>query len=183
VLRVEVAERKKIEDHIRHLAHHDVLTGLPNRALLEDRINRALAHAQRNHTQFALLFLDLDEFKGINDSLGHRVGDLLLKEVAERLKNSVRDEDTVARQGGDEFILLLFALQDRHSAAMVAQKILDNLAHPLRVEKLEMRISTSIGISVYPSDGNDANTLLERADTAMYRVKQAGSNNYQFYSA
>jgi diguanylate cyclase (GGDEF)-like protein/PAS domain S-box-containing protein len=164
-----------------HLAQHDFLTNLPNRVLLEDRIAQAILLAQRNGTKLALFFLDLDNFKLINDSLGHEVGDMLLKSVAARLCNCVRSSDTVSRQGGDEFVLLLAEGMHAENAALTADKIIAVLAAPHAIAQHELHITPSIGISVYPTDANDATTLMKNADTAMYHAKEKGRNNYQFF--
>lgn len=165
-----------------HLAQHDFLTNLPNRILLNDRIGQAITLAKRNGTQLAMLFLDLDNFKHINDSLGHATGDTLLKSVAERLSECVRGSDTVSRQGGDEFVILLGGGNYDEDVAHVAAKILDALAQPYKNDGVEMYITTSIGISLYPADGENAETLIKNADTAMYYAKGKGKNDYQFFS-
>jgi diguanylate cyclase (GGDEF)-like protein/PAS domain S-box-containing protein len=164
-----------------HFAQHDPLTQLPNRVLLEDRIARAIALAQRNGGSVALMFLDLDNFKQVNDTLGHSVGDQLLQSVAQRLSSCVRSSDTVCRNGGDEFIVLLAEGHDQHDAGMIAQKILASLSETHRLGKEELYVTSSIGISVYPGDARDADALLKHADMAMYHAKEAGRNNYQFY--
>ncbi|HXH03622.1 MAG TPA: diguanylate cyclase, partial [Candidatus Competibacteraceae bacterium] len=183
VLNAEVAERKLAEQRARHLAHHDTLTGLPNRTLLADRLTQSLAHCRRHEQRLAVLFLDLDRFKTINDSLGHAIGDRLLQAVAARLITCVRDSDTVARLGGDEFVILLQELAEAEHAGLVAQKIDQELAVPFHIEGHELHISPSIGISVFPDNGDDAETLMKNADTAMYQAKEAGRNNYQFFTA
>ncbi len=165
------------------LAQHDFLTKLPNRMMLNDRIDQAIAIARRNESQLAVLFLDLDNFKHINDSLGHAIGDLLLQSVASRLMTCVRESDTVSRQGGDEFVILLAESDSEVNTASTVSKILHVLANPHRLPKCELHITTSIGVSVYPSDGVDAETLIKSADTAMYHAKQQGRNNYQFFRA
>ncbi len=170
------------EQAIKHSASHDELTGLPNRRLLQDRITQVLSQCIRNHTQIAVLFIDLDNFKNINDSLGHVMGDLLLKEVAARLTSCIRAEDTVARQGGDEFIVILCDIHDAQSASFVAQKILDILVSPFHINEKEMRIGCSIGIALFPDDGINADELLKNSDTAMYHAKECGRNNYQFFT-
>lgn len=147
------------------------MTGLPNRHLLQDRIEQALVHDTRSQRQMAVLFIDLDHFKTINDSLGHDIGDLLLKAVAERLLICVRNEDTVARQGGDEFIVVLNSITESLDAAKVAQKILDSLLRPYYIHKNELHIGGSIGIAVFPNDGANAETLLKNSDVAMYHAK------------
>ncbi len=164
------------------MATHDMLTGLPNRHLLQDRIAQALAHDRRNQEQAAVLFIDLDHFKIINDSLGHAVGDLLLKEVAARLNASMRSEDTVARQGGDEFIVLLPNIAGAQDAEAVAQKMLGVLIQPFQINGEELHIGGSIGIALFPSDGEDVDTLLKNSDIAMYHAKENGRNNYQFFA-
>ncbi|NBQ69108.1 MAG: EAL domain-containing protein [Nitrosomonadaceae bacterium] len=175
-------ERKEAEKRIIEMATHDALTGLPNRHLLQDRIEQALVHDTRSHKQMAVLFIDLDHFKTINDSLGHDIGDLLLQAVAERLLTCVRSEDTVARQGGDEFIVVLNAIAESLDAAKVAQKILDALMRPYYIHKNELHICGSIGIAVFPDDGANAETLLKNSDVAMYHAKENGRNNYQFFT-
>ncbi len=164
------------------MAYHDSLTGLPNRALLADRLQRAMLASQRNSRRLAVMFIDLDRFKNINDTLGHFIGDLLLKEVAQRLGLAVRASDTVARLGGDEFVVLLPELNLAQEAATVAQKIIDSLAAPIFIEDCELHISPSIGICLYPDDGSDVETLMRHADTAMYHAKDSGRNNYQFFA-
>jgi len=166
-----------------HLAQHDFLTGLPNRILLNDRIAHAIAVAQRDDTQLAVLFLDLDNFKLINDTLGHTVGDKLLRSVAQRLRECVRGSDTVSRQGGDEFILLLPEEKDGGNAALTAERILAALSVSHTIDEHELHVTPSIGISVYPADAKNFETLIKNADTAMYHAKESGRNNYQFFEA
>ncbi|MDP1558708.1 MAG: EAL domain-containing protein [Nitrosomonas sp.] len=175
-------DRQETEQRIITMATHDSLTGLPNRRLLQDRIKQLLAHGSRIHSQIAILFIDLDHFKTINDSLGHDVGDLLLNEVAVRLVSCVRDEDTVARQGGDEFIVVLHSITDARDAAIVAEKILAKLEQPHQIRKQELRVGCSIGIAIFPENGADANTLLKNSDVAMYHAKTVGRNNFQFFT-
>ena len=170
---------KRMEYH----AHHDDLTGLPNRALLNDRINTELAHARRQQSTMALLFLDLDRFKVINDSLGHAVGDQLLRVIARRLRNCVREEDTVARLGGDEFLILLPRISSSSDAGRVGRKIIDALMEPVTCNGNEINITTSIGISIYPFDSIDADTLVKNADISMYRAKELGRNKVVYYTA
>ena len=172
-------EAAKVE--LDHLAHHDVLTGLPNRILLQDRLSQAIELARRQCTQLAVMFMDLDQFKHINDSLGHGIGDQLLQSVAQRLVACVRQSDTVSRQGGDEFVLLLPHIEHAEDAALSAQKLLAALVPPHRIDRHELHISVSIGISIYPDDGQDAETLIKSADTAMYHAKENGRNNYKFF--
>jgi len=179
----DVTDWKRAEERLVELAHFDQLTGLPNRILFQDRLRQALPQASRTGKLVALLFLDLDRFKLVNDSLGHTVGDLLLKEVASRLTHCVRKSDTVARLGGDEFTVLLTNITSVHDAAKVAQKILDDFSRPFGLQGPELFVTPSIGITLYPFDGDDIDLLLKNADTAMYRAKQMGRNNYQFYSA
>jgi diguanylate cyclase (GGDEF)-like protein/PAS domain S-box-containing protein len=179
----DITERTYAEEQIKHLAYHDALTGLPNRLLFKDRLTVALSHAQRDHTRLAVLFLDLDRFKVINDSLGHNIGDQLLQAVAARVQSCVRESDTVARLGGDEFTLLLPSLIRSEDAAPVAQKILEAVRYPFHLEGREFFITTSIGISLFPEDGLDAETLIKNADTAMYQAKEQGRDNYQLFNA
>jgi diguanylate cyclase (GGDEF)-like protein len=164
-----------------HLAHHDSLTNLPNRLLLKDRISQAIATGRRNDTEVAVMFLDLDGFKHINDSLGHAVGDRLLRSVATRLVSAVRGSDTVGRQGGDEFVILLAEIKHAADAGIAARKILTALAAPCTVDSHILYVTASIGMSTYPEDGEDAETLMKNADTAMYQAKVIGPNNYQFF--
>jgi diguanylate cyclase (GGDEF)-like protein len=164
-----------------YLAQHDALTGLPNRILLNDRLTQAMALAQRQGKQLALMFLDLDRFKYINDSLGHSVGDQLLLSVAHHLTAAVRGSDTVCRQGGDEFVILLADVEHARDAALSAEKILTALTAPHRIDQLELHVTVSIGISIYPEDGQDVDSLIKSADTAMYHAKENGRNNFQFF--
>ena len=172
--------RKQAEKRIEYLATRDALTGLPNRVLLNDRANQAILAAARSHGQLALLFIDLDRFQLVNDSLGHQAGDALLHAVAERLGNTLRRDDTLARLGGDEFVLLWNGLKSGPDAAVVAQRILGILARPFVIEGQTLSIGASIGISVYPADGHDSATLLKSADAAMYAAKDAGRNTFRF---
>ena len=178
----DITSRKSNEDRIHQLATRDALTELPNRVLLNDRAERAVHACRRANQMAALLFIDLDNFKTINDSLGHPVGDALLKEVAKRLKRCVRSGDTVSRFGGDEFVVLVEQLDDAQNAAQVAQKILDALAQPLEIDGQMLACGGSIGIAIIPTDGEVLATLLKNADTAMYYAKERGRNNYQFFS-
>ena len=173
------AVAKRMEYH----AHHDGLTGLPNRLLLNDRITAELAHARRQQGKLALLFLDLDRFKIINDSLGHAVGDQLLRVIARRLGNCVRDEDTVARLGGDEFMVLLPRISGSSDAGRIARKVIDCLVNPISCNGHELHITTSVGISIFPHDGTDAETLIKHADISMYRAKELGRNKAIYYTA
>lgn len=165
------------------MANHDVLTGLPNRVVLQDRLTQAIAQAQRLGREVAVLFIDLDRFKHVNDSLGHEAGDQLIIETARRLGEGLRESDTVARQGGDEFVVVLPDLPGRDDAAMVARKLLEGLARPLDVRGHEIFPTGSIGIAIYPHDGADEQALLKAADSAMYQSKGRGGNQFQFYTA
>lgn len=178
----DITDRKKTEQKIHHLAYYDILTNLPNRRLLLDRLHHAIALAKRHQRTLAVLFLDLDFFKQINDTLGHDAGDGLLKEFARRLRGCVRRADTVSRQGGDEFVIVLTEIIRERDAATVAEKILRALAQPILIKGNELHITTSIGIAVYPRNSDeDAHALIKYADTAMYAAKQAGRNCYRFY--
>ncbi len=179
----DVTERMKAEQHLIHLAHHDALTDLPNRTLFIDRFNQALGRATRRDLQVAVLFLDLDSFKQINDTLGHDAGDLLLQAVAKRLTGHIRVVDSLARFGGDEFAVLMEYVAGEDAMPAIAQEILDTLKEPFIIAGSEIHITTSIGISLYPEDGTDPQTLLKNADTAMYRAKAQGKNKYRFYTA
>jgi len=178
----DISAMKESESKLDHLAHHDPLTGLPNRLLLNARMEHSLTRAHRNNSQLAVLFLDLDHFKNINDTLGHPIGDLLLQEVAHRLTGCVREEDTVTRLGGDEFTILLEDLQNSRFASDVAQKIIAVLADRFVLQRHEVFITCSIGISIFPSDGDNVTNLLKNADSALYRAKDQGRNNYQYYT-
>jgi len=179
----DVTASKAMALKMTHLAQHDFLTGLPNRALLSDRIAQAIGRAKRHGTHLAVLYLDLDNFKHINDSLGHTTGDNLLQSVAQRLTDCVRGSDTVSRQGGDEFVVLVADEHDAENAALTAEKILASLALVHSIDQQELYVTTSIGISVYPADGLDAETLIKNADTAMYQAKEKGRNDYQFFTS
>lgn len=165
-----------------HFAQHDCLTDLPNRLLLDDRLTQALSLARRSHKQLAVLFMDLDNFKNINDSLGHFIGDQLLQSVAQRLTSCVRNSDTVGRLGGDEFVVLLADVEHPEAVEHSATKILTVLAENHCIEKQNLQVTSSIGISMFPGDGDDAATLLKNADTAMYYAKEGGRNNYRFFT-
>ena len=179
---LDLRARKKVEKQLETLAHYDSLTQLPNRILFMERIQHALEHAQRNSEPVALMFLDLDRFKNINDSLGHDAGDQLLQKVADRLRDCVRQDDTVSRLAGDEFTIILEGDSDAQSAAIVAQNILQAFEQPFSISQVKHHISTSIGISLFPHDGNDTQTLIKCADAAMYFAKAQGRNNYQFFT-
>ncbi len=181
---VKLAEQvQHAKDALDHLATHDVLTNLPNRMLLGDRLTQAIEQAHRRQGQLAVMFIDLDRFKYINDSLGHAVGDLLLQAVARCLVACVRSSDTVSRQGGDEFVLLLPQIENVAAASAIAEKILQTMGEPHTVEHHALHMGVSIGVSVYPDDGQDAATLIRNADIAMYHAKDAGRNNCTFYAA
>lgn len=177
----DVTQARNYERRIEHLANHDVLTGLPNRLLLTDRLQQAIDHSRRTGTQTGVLFLDLNRFKQVNDSLGHDLGDLLLGKIAGRLKHLVRESDTVARLGGDEFVLVLADLDSIETMAIVAEKVLESVAAPISLAGHELNITTSIGGSVFPKDGHDVATLLKHADLAMYQAKELGSASFRFY--
>jgi diguanylate cyclase (GGDEF)-like protein len=181
-LHAEIAERKQAEEMIRYMAHHDALTGLPNRELLQDRLMQAIAYAHRNSTQVAVLFIGLDNFKHINDSLGHTIGDRLLQLLATRLQACVREGDSLARSGGDEYVLCLASPISVGDAALVAQNALDALSRPCLVEGIELHAGASIGISFYPEDGADVATLMRAADTAMNHAKARGRGSYHFFT-
>jgi diguanylate cyclase (GGDEF)-like protein/PAS domain S-box-containing protein len=182
VILSDVSARKSNEEQLKFLANYDPLTSLPNRSLFNPRLERALAHAQRFNKGLAVLFLDLDRFKNINDTLGHAAGDGVLREVAARLMACVREIDTVARLGGDEFVILVEQVTDARQAGSVGQKLIRTLAEPLQLGDHECSVTASVGISTYPADGEDAASLLKNADIAMYRAKEQGKNNVQFYT-
>jgi diguanylate cyclase (GGDEF)-like protein len=177
----DVSAARALALQMTYSAEHDYLTGLPNRMLLNDRISQAIALSPRHKKHVALLFLDLDGFKHINDSLGHAVGDKLLQSVAQRLVECVRASDTVSRQGGDEFVVLLSEVERSEDAAITARRMLNAVAQPHTIDKHDFHITTSIGVSVYPDDGLDAETLIQNADTAMYQAKENGRQSFQFF--
>jgi diguanylate cyclase (GGDEF)-like protein len=179
----DITARKEYENRIEHIAHHDVLTDLPNRMLLADRIAVAIARAHREKQRIAVVFIDLDRFKLVNDTLGHDIGDLLLKEVARRIVGALRASDTVSRVGGDEFIALLPDVADAEDAARAAAKIIDAVAMPYDLAGHEVVITTSAGIALYPENGTDGAELSRLADVAMMEAKQTGRNRYRFFSA
>jgi len=178
----DVTERKRSEDEARFLAHHDTLTGLPNRRLLDDRLRQAVYLAQRHDSKVAVMLLDLDGFKEVNDTLGHRAGDAVLREVAQRLTGCMRKSDTLARQGGDEFVIVIPDLNLEADCQTIAEKVLRALEPEFRVDASGFRIGASIGVSLYPADAGDGESLLRNADIAMYRAKNLGGNNYRFYA-
>ena len=177
----DVSAARAMSDQIAHSAEHDFLTGLPNRLLLNDRVSQAISLAQRHVYQVAVLFLDLDGFKHINDSLGHAIGDKLLQSISERLVGCLRAVDTVSRQGGDEFVMLLPAVEHAQDAALAARRMLEAIAEAHSIDNHDLHVTASIGISVYPEDGLDVETLIQNADTAMYQAKENGRQSYQFF--
>jgi diguanylate cyclase (GGDEF)-like protein/PAS domain S-box-containing protein len=178
----DVTVAREMALQVAHAATHDFLTGLPNRMLLDDRISQAIALAPRRKTKIAILFLDLDGFKHINDSLGHALGDRLLQSVAKRLEDCVRGSDTVSRRGGDEFVVLLSELQNLEDAEITARRMLEAVAKPHAIDHHMLHVTTSIGVSVYPDDGLDAEALIKNADTAMYQAKKNGRERYQLFN-
>ena len=178
----DISERIQVQERLQHMAHHDALTDLPNRNLFLDRLQQSLTRARWHNRLVAVMFMDLDRFKNINDTLGHNVGDQLLLQLSERLSNSVRDGDTIGRFGGDEFAILLDDIDSDNHISTLAEKLLDTLTRPFKINKQELYVTASIGISIFPNDGEDSDTLLRNADVAMYRAKDLGKNNYQFYS-
>jgi diguanylate cyclase (GGDEF)-like protein len=177
----DVSAARAMADQITHSAEHDFLTGLPNRMLLNDRVNQAIAMAPRHHKRVAVLFLDLDGFKHINDSLGHPTGDKLLQSIAKRLVECVRASDTVSRQGGDEFVVLLSEVERSEDTAITARRMLQAVAEAHSIDHHDLHVTTSIGVSVFPDDGLDAETLIKNADTAMYQAKENGRQSYKFF--
>ena len=178
----DISERIQIQERLQHMAHHDALTDLPNRNLFLDRLQQSLNRARWHDRLVAVMFMDLDRFKIINDTLGHNVGDQLLLQLSQRLAKTVRDGDTIARFGGDEFAILLDDINSESHISSLAEKLLDTLATPFKFNKQELFVTASIGVSIFPTDGEDSDTLLRNADVAMYRAKDLGKNNYQFYS-
>ena len=178
----DITDRKRAERQVYQLAHYDNLTGLPNRALLRDRLGQAISDAKRREARLAVLFLDLDRFKTVNDSLGHETGDKLLQAVAARLRDAMRDSDTISRQGGDEFLLILRDVADAHGVAHFAEKLLEVVARPYTIAEYELHVTPSIGISLFPDDAADLEALIRNADAAMYQAKENGRNAYQFYT-
>ena len=178
----DITDRKRTEETIRYMAFHDALTGLPNRSLFNDRLIMAMAHAERFGEKVAVMMLDLDRFKDVNDTFGHSVGDLLLQAIAEKLTRQIRKGDTVARMGGDEFMLIFADLKQTDDVHAIAEKILEDFQTTVTINGQALSITTSIGIAVYPDHGGDIDTLVKNADIAMYSVKQAGRNGYRYYS-
>ncbi|MBI5233132.1 MAG: diguanylate cyclase [Deltaproteobacteria bacterium] len=179
-LEEELRQKKEL---ISHMAYHDTLTGLPNRQLLNDRVAQAIEYSRRHDLMLSVCFLDLDGFKAVNDTFGHDIGDLLLKQVSERLKGCVRKSDTVARLGGDEFIIMLQDISEPEDAGITAGKIIKELAKGFVLDGRELSITASIGVALYPVDGEEIETLIKKADAAMYHAKQAGKNNFRLYSS
>jgi diguanylate cyclase (GGDEF)-like protein len=179
----DVTERKRAEQHIEYLATRDHLTGLPNRLLFADRLRQAVSKAARENGRIALLFIDLDRFKDINDSLGHHVGDQLLVEIAERLRGAIRASDTLARQGGDEFLVMIDDLGEPGAAEPIARKLVEAIIRPVQIDGRSLSVSCSVGISVYPDDARDEAELMRNSDLAMYSVKETGRNGHRYYSA
>lgn len=178
----DITQIKEAQDQINFLAHHDALTQLPNRALFRERFDHALMHARRENNSIALLFLDLDRFKTVNDTLGHPTGDQVLLEVSRRMSNIIRSSDTIARLGGDEFVLLLEEQTSAQHAAVVARKLMNLFSSPMNVGEHELVVTASIGITLYPNDGDDPDLLIRHADRAMYEAKQQGRNTYRFFT-
>ena len=181
-LYAEIAERKRAEDRILYLATHDSLTGLPNRLMFSQLLNHSIQSARRHKRRLAVFFIDLDRFKIINDTMGHEAGDQMLQEIAVRFKQSLRAADVVGRLGGDEFIILIEEVNELSQVATVANKILANTIKPMVLMGEECRVTVSIGISIYPKDGEDEQSLIKNADIAMYFAKEEGKNSCQFYS-
>lgn len=178
----EIADRKKAEEAIKHMAHHDALTGLPNRRLFNERIALEIARSKRNHQKIGVILFDLDQLKDVNDSYGHSVGDLLLQAVGQRLLGLLRKSDTVARMGGDEFLLILPEMKQSQDAILTAERILNALSTPFLLEGHQINITTSIGIVFYPDDGTEVDDLIKKADFAMYKAKEKGGNSFHFYT-
>ncbi|MDH2915487.1 MAG: GGDEF domain-containing protein, partial [Gallionella sp.] len=177
----DITDRKTMEEQVQYLAYHDPLTDLPNRMLFTDRLRQALASDKRDKASLALMFIDLDKFKPVNDELGHNVGDLLLKAVAQRMRDCLRESDTVGRIGGDEFVVLLPTIRTAQDALEVAEKIRASLNQPFELAGHSLNISSSTGIAIYPEHGRDEKLLMKNADIAMYHAKSAGRNNAQIY--
>src|SRR6185369_14505640 len=180
----DISDRRRTQEQIYKMAYYDALTSLPNRRLLLDRLNQALAQAKRYKRSMALMFMDIDNFKRVNDTLGHDMGDELLKIVAGRLRACVREMDTVCRQGGDEFIIVLTEIAHSQVVAVIANKIIETISDPISLQENELHITTSIGIAVYPIDGtDDEKELMKKADTALYEAKNKGKNGFMFYQS
>ena len=179
----DVTVRKEMEARMFYQAHFDDLTKLPNRGLCYDRLKLSLSQAQRAKRTLGVLFIDLDRFKVVNDTLGHGVGDLLLQEVSARLNACIRSGDTIGRLGGDEFLIILPEVANAGDAALIARKVIEAISRPFLLEEHEVFVTTSIGVATYPDDGNDANALIKNSDTAMFHAKDLGRNRYHFYAA
>ena len=179
----DVTDVWRKDEHVRHLAFHDALTELPNRSLLTERLERHFAMAEREQRGLAVMFLDLDRFKLVNDTLGHEIGDELLKAVAQKLRALVRQTDTVARLGGDEFVIMLDNPANRDEVANIASRIIATVNDPMELRGKSAQVGTSIGIAMYPNDGHSPADLIKNADTAMYRAKNAGKNTYRFFDS
>ncbi|MDA8621296.1 EAL domain-containing protein [Psychrosphaera sp.] len=179
----DISELKHNEAMVQHQAFHDALTGLPNRALLDDRLSHGITYCNRFNTQLSVLFIDLDDFKKVNDNAGHQAGDAVLKEVTRRINSCIRDVDTIARLGGDEFVVLLENLQDLNTSSVISNRIIDSIVKPFLIGDSEFYISSSIGISIYPKDGDNTDELLRKADMAMYHAKALGKNNHQYFDS
>ena len=175
-------EHRQLTNRLAYQAQHDPLTGLPNRTLLDDRLHQALTLARRQSKMVAVLYVDLDRFKYINDTLGHHVGDLLLQEAAKRLEGAVRDSDTLARPGGDEFVAVLFGIESVRDAEMAGERIMEVMRDPFQIKGHELFASASVGLSLFPEDGEDATTLQKHADVAMYEAKSRGGNRFQRFA-
>ncbi|MFD2365776.1 EAL domain-containing protein [Pseudoduganella sp. GCM10020061] len=178
----DITSRKQAEQRIHHVAQHDVLTGLPNRSLLQDRLSQAIAYADRSRYPVWVMLVDLDRFKFVNDSMGHKAGDVLLMTVAARLRSALREHDTVARLSGDEFVVIVSATEEQALTPMIVERLMESVAQPVMLGTKEFTVSCSIGVAVYPSGGTPADSLIEHADIAMYRAKKLGRNNFQFYT-
>jgi len=178
----DITDKKQSEAHIHYMAYYDTLTNLPNRSLFYDRLQHELVHAHRNGQMLGVMFLDLDRFKVINDTMGHTSGDQALKAVAERLKGCVRESDTVSRWGGDEFIFIITNITQPQDVAFIAHKIFNEMSSPFQLEERKVYITPTIGIAVYPLDASDAENLIKKADTAMYHGKERGRNTFKFYT-
>jgi len=179
--KIQLQERLQLLSKIEHMALHDSLTNLPNRNLFEELCSNALAKARRQKSMLGVMFIDLNKFKSVNDTFGHAVGDILLQSVAKRLQDCIRESDTVARMGGDEFAIILTDVTVPEDVSGTAQRIVNEMSRPFSFNEHDLTISASVGISLYPIDGHDMPTLLKKADEAMYKVKEEGKNNYQFY--
>jgi diguanylate cyclase (GGDEF)-like protein/PAS domain S-box-containing protein len=177
----DITERRRVVEKLEYMAHYDILTGLPNRIFFYNKFAHAIAFAKREKTQMALLFLDIDGFKEVNDIYGHNIGDMVLQNIAERLRICVRESDIIARIGGDEMTIILSKIAERADAALVAQKVIDAVSPEFTMENISCSIGVSVGISVYPEDGRETETLLKKADIAMYQVKESGKNGYRFF--